>query len=110
VLLSKYKSGVAVKRLAGQTGRSPTQLDRPAPEKQFKRVLGQAQSVEHEPAGPDHPLKILVIDNEVLIRRALRGVLAQLKRDVLILEASDCTKAAPLLDDNADLDLILLDL
>ena len=37
-------------------------------------------------------------------------MLAQLKRDVLMLEASDCTKAAPLLDDNADLDLILLDL
>jgi CheY-like chemotaxis protein len=45
-----------------------------------------------------------------LIRHALRGVLAQLKREAVTLEASDCAEAMRVLEQNSDVDLILLDL
>ncbi len=56
-------------------------------------------------------MKILVVDDHVLIRDALRGVLKELKGDADVLEASDCRQAMALIAENADdLDLVLLDL
>ncbi len=55
-------------------------------------------------------MKILVVDDHVLIREALRGVLKELKGDVVVLEASDCRQAMQLIAENSDLGLILLDL
>jgi DNA-binding NarL/FixJ family response regulator len=56
-------------------------------------------------------MKILVVDDHVLIRDALRGVLKDLKGDADVLEASDCRQTMALIAENADdLGLILLDL
>jgi DNA-binding NarL/FixJ family response regulator len=55
-------------------------------------------------------MKILVIDDHVLIREALRGVLKQLKGDASVLEASDCRRAMRLVEEHPALELILLDL
>jgi DNA-binding NarL/FixJ family response regulator len=55
-------------------------------------------------------MKILVVDDHVLIREALRGVLKDLKGDAAVLEASDCRQAMQLIAEHADLDLVLLDL
>src|SRR5712691_9609911 len=56
-------------------------------------------------------MKILVVDDHVLIRDALRGVLKELKDEADVLEASDCRQAMALIAENADdLGLILLDL
>lgn len=56
-------------------------------------------------------MKILVVDDHVLIRDALRGVLKELKDDADVLEASDCRQAMALIAEHAeDLGLILLDL
>ena len=55
-------------------------------------------------------MKILVVDDHALIRTALRGVLAELDRDVEILEAGDCRSAFDLVETHPDLDLVLLDL
>ncbi len=56
-------------------------------------------------------MKILVVDDHVLIRDAVRGVLKELKGDADVLEASDCRQAMALIAENADdLGLILLDL
>jgi DNA-binding NarL/FixJ family response regulator len=55
-------------------------------------------------------MKILVVDDHVLIRDALRGVLRELKQDAVVLEAADCRQAMQLVETQADLGLILLDL
>jgi DNA-binding NarL/FixJ family response regulator len=55
-------------------------------------------------------MKILVVDDHALIREALCGVLKELKRDAHVLEASDCRQAMALVEANADIKLILLDL
>ena len=55
-------------------------------------------------------MKILVVDDHVLIRDALRGVLKQLRGDASILEASDCGQTMRLIEQHPDLDLIVLDL
>jgi CheY-like chemotaxis protein len=55
-------------------------------------------------------MKILVVDHHVLIREALRGVLKELRGDITALEAADSREAMPLIDENADLDFLLLDL
>ncbi len=54
-------------------------------------------------------MKILVVDDHVLIRDALRGVLRELTGDASILEAPDSRQAVERIAANADLDLILLD-
>jgi DNA-binding NarL/FixJ family response regulator len=56
------------------------------------------------------PMKILVIDDHILIREALRGVLKELTSDAVVLEASDCRQSMQLIEQYPDLDLILLDL
>ena len=55
-------------------------------------------------------MKILLVDDHVLIREALRGVLTQLKAESSILEASDCRQAMALIEQHPDLDLVVLDL
>ncbi len=55
-------------------------------------------------------MKILVIDDHVLIREALRGVLRELKPDAVVFEAPDSGQATRLIADHPDLALILLDL
>lgn len=55
-------------------------------------------------------MKFLVIDDHVLIREALRGVLKELRRDAAVLEAANCGEAERLVEEHADLEVILLDL
>jgi DNA-binding NarL/FixJ family response regulator len=55
-------------------------------------------------------MKVLVIDDHVLIREALRGVLKELNDDAVIIEASDCRQAMRLIHEHPDIGLILLDL
>ena len=55
-------------------------------------------------------MKVLVVDDHALIRDALRGVLAELRPDVSILEAADCRQAMKLVETHIDFELIFLDL
>src|SRR5438105_13346916 len=55
-------------------------------------------------------MKILVVDDHVLIREALRGVLKELRGDATVLEASTCRQAMAFVEEHADIGLILLDL
>jgi len=55
-------------------------------------------------------MKILVVDDHVLIRDALRSVLKEVKGDALVLEASDSRQALALVAEHAELGLVLLDL
>jgi len=55
-------------------------------------------------------MKFLVVDDHELIREAMRAALAELDAEAAILEASDGREAMRLIEENADLDLILLDL
>jgi DNA-binding NarL/FixJ family response regulator len=55
-------------------------------------------------------MKILVLDDHVLIREALRGVIKELRDDAFVVEASDCRHAVSLIAVHSDLSLILLDL
>ena len=55
-------------------------------------------------------MKVLLVDDHVLIRDALRGVLNDLTENATILEASDSRQAMRLIQGNPDLRLILLDL
>ncbi len=55
-------------------------------------------------------MKFLVVDDHVLIRDALRGVLAALSPGVSILEASSSRQALGIADDNTDIELVMLDL
>lgn len=56
-------------------------------------------------------MKILVVDDHVLIREALRGVLRELKGEAtVIIEAPDSRQAMRQIEQNGDVELILLDL
>src|SRR5215467_5749114 len=55
-------------------------------------------------------MKFLVVDDHELIREAMRAALKQLDTEATILEAADSRQAMPLIEENTDLDLILLDL
>lgn len=56
-------------------------------------------------------MKILVVDDHVLIREALHGVLRELKGDsVVILDAATSGEALRQLEQHADVELVLLDL
>src|SRR5262245_24178034 len=55
-------------------------------------------------------MKVLVVDDHVLIREALRGVLKELQADAAIVEASDGREAIDVIRDQPDFNLILLDL
>src|SRR5215510_10281247 len=53
-------------------------------------------------------MKFLVVDDHELIREAMRAALKQLDAEAAILEAADTRQAMLLIEENADLDLILL--
>lgn len=55
-------------------------------------------------------MKILIVDDHALIRDALRGVLAAMRNDAAVLEASQSSAALELAARNPDIELILLDL
>lgn len=56
-------------------------------------------------------MKILVVDDHVLIREALRGVLRELKGETaIILEAQDARQATRQIEQNPDVELVVLDL
>lgn len=55
-------------------------------------------------------MKFLLVDDHVLIREALRGVMKELDAGATILEASRWGEAARLLKEQADITLVLLDL
>src|SRR5262245_12097616 len=56
-------------------------------------------------------MKILVVDDHVLIREALRGVLKELKGGTaVVIDAADARDAMRRLDENPDVELVLLDL
>ena len=55
-------------------------------------------------------IKVLVVDDHVLIRQAMQGVLKKLRRDAVVLDASSCSQAKQMIADHPDLGLVLLDL
>ena len=55
-------------------------------------------------------MKILLIDDHVLIREALRGVLTELKGDATFVDALNSRQAMQCLEENSDVELVLLDL
>src|SRR5918992_5973693 len=55
-------------------------------------------------------MKILVVDDHVLIRQAMHGMLKKLRRDAIVLEAPNSAKAMQVIADHPDVSLILLDL
>ncbi len=55
-------------------------------------------------------MKILVIDDHVLIRQAMQGILKKVRRDAQLLEASNSKEAMQIIAAQQDIDLILLDL
>ena len=55
-------------------------------------------------------MKILVVDDHVLIRDALREILKVLKNDAVVLETADCGQTMRLIEEHGDIELILLDL
>jgi DNA-binding NarL/FixJ family response regulator len=55
-------------------------------------------------------MKILVVDDHVLIREALRGVLKELKEEATIFEAPNSRVAMQRFQENPDFELALLDL
>jgi DNA-binding NarL/FixJ family response regulator len=55
-------------------------------------------------------LKLLVVEDHVLVREGLVQTLRQLESDVEIFEACDCDSAGTLLEQERDFDMVLLDL
>jgi DNA-binding NarL/FixJ family response regulator len=55
-------------------------------------------------------MKILIVDDHALIREALQGVLKNLERGAIVLEASDSRQAMEAAATHSDINLILLDL
>jgi len=55
-------------------------------------------------------MKIVVIDDHVLIRQAMQGVLKKLRRDAVVLEAPNYKQAMQVIANHPDISLILLDL
>ena len=56
-------------------------------------------------------MKILVVDDHVLIREALRGVLRELKGEAaIVIEAANSVQAMQQIEQNPDVELVLLDL
>ena len=55
-------------------------------------------------------MEILVVDDHVLVREALRSVLTELREDAAIIEAADTQSAMQRIGEHPDIELILLDL
>lgn len=75
--------------------------------------LRRAFKLRYHPVKRNLPLpfavKILVIDDHVLVREGLRQVLKNLDENVEVLEAGNCAGAFDLAQQHPDIDLILLD-
>ena len=59
---------------------------------------------------PVFAMKILVVDDHVLIREALRGLFKELRPEATVLEAPDAARTMQLLAEQPDIALVLLDL
>ena len=82
----------------------------PLPDKPSIAVL-PFENMSGDPRAKCPCMKILVIDDHVLIREAMRGVLRELKGEAaVILEASDSGQAMRQIEQNPDVELVLLDL
>jgi DNA-binding NarL/FixJ family response regulator len=68
------------------------------------------QRVTYVDPQPVFVMKILVVDDHVLIREALRGLFRVLRPDATVLEAPDAARTLDLLAQHPDIALILLDL
>jgi DNA-binding NarL/FixJ family response regulator len=55
-------------------------------------------------------MKIVIVDDHVLIREALRGVLGELKAEAIFFDAPDARAAMSRIGENPDVELVLLDL
>jgi DNA-binding NarL/FixJ family response regulator len=55
-------------------------------------------------------MKVLIVDDHVLIREALHTVLRQLKREAVIFEASNGRQTMHIVEEHPDISLILLDI
>jgi DNA-binding NarL/FixJ family response regulator len=54
-------------------------------------------------------MKLLVVDDHALVREGVKHVLLTMGSDVEVLEAGSAEEALQVIEDNADLDLVLLD-
>jgi len=70
----------------------------------------EAAPSSRAPRNEPYPGKILTVDDHVLIREALRGVLNELAAGATVLEASDGGTAMQLIEQHRDVSLVLLDL
>src|SRR5215510_6754748 len=68
------------------------------------------RKAEHSQAGGGDSMKILVVDDHFLVRAALHSILQEFRNQVVILEAKDGRQTMQLVSEQADIDLILLDL
>jgi DNA-binding NarL/FixJ family response regulator/class 3 adenylate cyclase len=77
-----------------------------------KPSIGGTPEQENYERAPDERrrMKILLVDDHVLIRDALRSVLKEVAADADVLEAGDCRQAMGLIEAHPDLHLVLLDL
>src|SRR5437763_14703598 len=57
-----------------------------------------------------HCMKILLVDDHVLIREALQGFMKELGLDTTVFEAANSSEAMRLAEEHADLEILLLDL
>jgi len=55
-------------------------------------------------------MKVLLLDDHALVREAMRGVIAELQPDAAVIEASTCTAGMSLMQQHADVALVMLDL
>jgi DNA-binding NarL/FixJ family response regulator len=62
------------------------------------------------PRGQDRRMKFLVIDDHVLIRESLRGVLSELHPDAVVVEGTSAQEAMRLVAEHRDFALVFLDL
>jgi DNA-binding NarL/FixJ family response regulator len=65
---------------------------------------------EHSQTDGKDLMKILVVDDHFLVRAALRSILQEFRNQVVIMEAMDGRQTMQLVSEQADIDLILLDL
>jgi DNA-binding NarL/FixJ family response regulator len=55
-------------------------------------------------------MKVLLVDDHVLVREAMRGVITELQPDAHVVEAATCSDGLSIMQQHADIELIMLDL
>jgi DNA-binding NarL/FixJ family response regulator len=55
-------------------------------------------------------MKVLLVDDHVLVREAMRGVITQLQPDASVMEAATCRDGLSVVQQHADVGLVMLDL